>query len=194
MLRAAEFEGLLLWDEGPKRAALADILRSGAAEVSVFWIDEATGLRCKARPDWLQWINPRRVVRCELNSTVREWLLEQKSRRNFVHFLPLEDYQVTDAMLHEYMLAALGPHLEGCVDRAIALLRDAEAYAKVLAEPPLRDQRWCAQQPWIFGDLGANTVRLLHRTLKVPWPAELSDEDVGAVREANEIANAHTNA
>lgn len=27
MLRAAEFEGLLLWDEGPKRAALADILR-----------------------------------------------------------------------------------------------------------------------------------------------------------------------
>jgi hypothetical protein len=133
-------------------------------------------------PDMDTWINPRRVVRCELNSTVREWLNEQKSGRDFVHFLPLKDYEVTDAMLHEYMLATLGPHLEGCVDRAIALLRDAEAYAKVLAEPPLRDQRWCAQQPWIFGDLGANTVRLLHRTLKVPWPAELSDEDLAAAR------------
>ena len=48
--------------------ALADILRSGEAEVSVFWIDEATGLRCKARPDWLQWINPRRVMALDIKT------------------------------------------------------------------------------------------------------------------------------
>lgn len=35
--------------------ALASLMRSGDAEASVFWIDEATGLRCRARPDWLNW-------------------------------------------------------------------------------------------------------------------------------------------
>ncbi|WP_165349636.1 PD-(D/E)XK nuclease-like domain-containing protein [Methylibium sp. Pch-M] len=32
---------------------LAELLRAGRGEVSVFWIDEATGIYCKARPDWL---------------------------------------------------------------------------------------------------------------------------------------------
>lgn len=32
---------------------LADILRHGRGEVSVFWIDPATGIYCKARPDWM---------------------------------------------------------------------------------------------------------------------------------------------
>jgi exodeoxyribonuclease VIII len=32
---------------------LAALLRSGRGEVSIFWIDEATGIYCKARPDWL---------------------------------------------------------------------------------------------------------------------------------------------
>lgn len=32
---------------------LAEILREGRGEVSVFWIDPRTGLYCKARPDWL---------------------------------------------------------------------------------------------------------------------------------------------
>jgi exodeoxyribonuclease VIII len=33
--------------------ALADILRDGQSEVSVFWTDADTGLACKARIDWL---------------------------------------------------------------------------------------------------------------------------------------------
>jgi exodeoxyribonuclease VIII len=33
--------------------ALADILRSGESEVSLFWVDPDTGLACKARIDWL---------------------------------------------------------------------------------------------------------------------------------------------
>jgi PDDEXK-like domain of unknown function (DUF3799) len=32
---------------------LASLLRTGRGEVSIFWIDEATGIYCKARPDWL---------------------------------------------------------------------------------------------------------------------------------------------
>lgn len=32
---------------------LATLLREGHGEASVFWIDKATGIYCKARPDWL---------------------------------------------------------------------------------------------------------------------------------------------
>jgi exodeoxyribonuclease VIII len=33
--------------------ALRELRASGSAEASVFWRDAATGLRCRARPDWL---------------------------------------------------------------------------------------------------------------------------------------------
>jgi hypothetical protein len=36
-----------------RQPELAELLRTGHGEVSVFWIDEATGIYCKARPDWL---------------------------------------------------------------------------------------------------------------------------------------------
>ena len=32
---------------------LAALLRAGHGEVSIFWIDQPTGIYCKARPDWL---------------------------------------------------------------------------------------------------------------------------------------------
>lgn len=32
---------------------IANLLRDGMGEVSIFWIDKATGIYCKARPDWL---------------------------------------------------------------------------------------------------------------------------------------------
>ena len=40
---------------------LAELLSSGVAEVSAFWIDKATGLTCRARPDWLHYTGPKRV-------------------------------------------------------------------------------------------------------------------------------------
>lgn len=36
---------------------LAALLSVGYGEVSIFWIDEATGIYCKARPDWLPLIS-----------------------------------------------------------------------------------------------------------------------------------------
>ena len=50
---------------------LAELLASGAGEVSIFWIDPATRLYCKARIDWLHTkVDTARIV--ELKSTADE--------------------------------------------------------------------------------------------------------------------------
>lgn len=49
-------------------APLRRIFSSGEPEVSLFWIDQATGLRCKARPDWLHWVGPNRVISLDVKS------------------------------------------------------------------------------------------------------------------------------
>lgn len=51
---------------------LADILRQGRGEVSVFWIDERTGVYCKARPDWMTPQRSNRVTLLDLKSTADE--------------------------------------------------------------------------------------------------------------------------
>ena len=48
--------------------ALRNLLKSGDAETSVFWKDKATGLRCRARPDWLHWTGPRRVTPLDIKT------------------------------------------------------------------------------------------------------------------------------
>lgn len=51
---------------------LAAILRSGVGEASVFWIDEATGIYCKARPDWMNRDDPVAVVVMDLKTCADE--------------------------------------------------------------------------------------------------------------------------
>jgi PDDEXK-like domain of unknown function (DUF3799) len=51
---------------------LAAMLRAGAGEVSVFWTDKATGLYCKARPDWLPPADAGRVTPLDLKTTIDE--------------------------------------------------------------------------------------------------------------------------
>ena len=51
---------------------LAGPLKSGRAEVSVFWIDPGTGLYCKARPDWVHDVSDREVMLLDLKSTADE--------------------------------------------------------------------------------------------------------------------------
>jgi len=42
--------------------ALSNLMQSGQAEASLFWKDAGTGLRCRARPDWLHWTGPKRAT------------------------------------------------------------------------------------------------------------------------------------
>jgi hypothetical protein len=51
---------------------LAQLLASGYSECSVFWVDKATGVYCKARPDHVHQIDERTVRLLDLKSTVDE--------------------------------------------------------------------------------------------------------------------------
>jgi hypothetical protein len=42
--------------------ALANLLGSGRAEASAFWVDEATRMRCRARPDFMHFHGPKRAT------------------------------------------------------------------------------------------------------------------------------------
>jgi hypothetical protein len=48
---------------------LAELLATGYSECSVFWVDEETGVYCKARPDHVHPIDKRRVRLLDLKST-----------------------------------------------------------------------------------------------------------------------------
>ena len=48
--------------------ALRNLLSSGDAEASTFWIDKATGLRCRARPDWLHRTGKRSAIALDLKT------------------------------------------------------------------------------------------------------------------------------
>jgi hypothetical protein len=49
-------------------AILRELLSSGKPEVSLFWTDAATGLQCKARPDWLHFTNRNKVIALDLKT------------------------------------------------------------------------------------------------------------------------------
>lgn len=48
---------------------LARLFAEGRPEMSAFWTDSATGLRCKCRPDWLHFTGPNRVRVVDLKTT-----------------------------------------------------------------------------------------------------------------------------
>lgn len=48
--------------------SLAKLLSHGYAESSCFWIDEATGLRCRARPDWIHPTGAKSCIVVDLKS------------------------------------------------------------------------------------------------------------------------------
>ena len=51
---------------------LAALLRTGRGEVSIFWIDEATGIYCKARPDWMPPADGGRITPLDLKTCADE--------------------------------------------------------------------------------------------------------------------------
>lgn len=58
----------LMGDAVRKVPVLAKLFGSGVAETSVFWDDAATGLRCRARPDWLHFTSSRSAVAVDLKT------------------------------------------------------------------------------------------------------------------------------
>lgn len=50
---------------------LAEILSVGHGEASIFWVDQATGVYCKARPDWMNQAQ-RKVMLLDLKTTADE--------------------------------------------------------------------------------------------------------------------------
>lgn len=51
---------------------LAERLRAGRGEVSIFWVDDVTGLYCKARPDWMRDIDDRTIAAIDIKTAVDE--------------------------------------------------------------------------------------------------------------------------
>jgi hypothetical protein len=51
---------------------LHTLLREGRGEVSVFWIDHASGIYCKARPDWLPPADDGRITPMDLKTCADE--------------------------------------------------------------------------------------------------------------------------
>lgn len=60
-------------------SALRNLLSTGEAETSAFWLDKATGVRCRARPDWLHWTGPKRAIVLDVK-TIGELTPETVSR------------------------------------------------------------------------------------------------------------------
>lgn len=60
-------------------SVLRDLLSYGVAESSAFWIDKATGIRCRARPDWLHMSGPNRAIVLDVK-TISELTPESVSR------------------------------------------------------------------------------------------------------------------
>lgn len=47
---------------------VAELLSRGAPEVSAYWIDDATGLLCRCRPDWVHPVNDNSVILLDLKT------------------------------------------------------------------------------------------------------------------------------
>lgn len=69
IVTAAQYATLQGQLEAFKRVpVLVDLLSKGEPETSAFWVDEATGMRCRARPDWLHPSGTKRVRALDLKT------------------------------------------------------------------------------------------------------------------------------
>lgn len=112
---------------------LAALLRHGHGEVSIFWIDEATGLYCKARPDWLPPAEGRSVTPLDLKTCVDE------SPGGFGRAAARLRYDLQDAHYRAGIEAVTGLHVEKFVFGAVTSKPPVLAVPYVLTDE-IRDQ------------------------------------------------------
>lgn len=102
-----------------RESELAAILARGTSEVSIFWIDAATGIYCKARVDWLHTITDKRVQPMDLKSTADE------SPSGFGRAAARMRYQLQQAHYENGLLAVgfdVAPFVFGVVTSAAPVL------------------------------------------------------------------------
>jgi exodeoxyribonuclease VIII len=105
----------------------------GDAEASVFWIDPATGVYCKARPDFLHWVDGKRVRVVELKST------NDESPEGFSRALTSLGYHRARAHYIDGVQAATGAEV---IEYVFAVVSSAPP---VLAVPYWLDEEDAAQ-------------------------------------------------
>lgn len=82
--------------------SMADILANGWPEVSAYWIDPDTGVRCRCRPDWVHPINKRQVILLDVKT------FGDASDREFSRQVSRMRYHVQDAFYSEGFAQASG--------------------------------------------------------------------------------------
>lgn len=79
-----------------------DALAIGAAEVSAFWIDEATGVHCRCRPDWVHPLADKKVILLDVKTC------GDASPGEFVRQAARKRYDVQDAFYSDGFGIAAG--------------------------------------------------------------------------------------
>lgn len=93
-------EGMLQANSLRKHTEVRELLSNGKAEVSIFWIDEETGVRLRARPDWMHETQDGWIILDLKTGAAEPWAFGAQCGRL--------GYDVQDAMYSEGVERATG--------------------------------------------------------------------------------------
>ena len=113
---------------------VADLLRSGHAEVSAYWIDNDSGVLCRCRPDWVSPAGDG-VILFDLKSAI------DASPKGFARAVANWNYAKQAAMYSDGWEAATGQHVYGFVFGAVEKDHPFAAAAYMLDDEALEQGR-----------------------------------------------------
>lgn len=112
---------------------LAELLQCGVGEASIFWIDDATGIYCKARPDWLPQTDGGTITPLDLKTCADE------SPSGFGRAAARLRYDLQDAHYTAGIEAVFGLHVKNFVFGAVSSKPPILAVPYILTDE-IRDQ------------------------------------------------------